>query len=153
MLLSMQVVKTTNKTIATSASVARFVDAIGDSERRQDCQKLIELMAEESGCKAVMWGSIVGFGTYHYKYESGREGDFMRTGFANRKTALTLYIMAGFDAYPDLMANLGKFKTGKSCLYIKNLADIDTDVLRRLVAESLKYMALTHGLQATESIG
>ncbi len=145
--------KANNKTVPTTESVDQYVSAIEDTSRREDCQKLMELMAEESGCKAVMWGSIIGFGTYHYKYESGREGDFMRTGFANRKTALTLYIMAGFDAYPDLMAKLGKFKTGKSCLYVKKLSDIDTDVLRRLVRESLKYMTTTYGPQATESIG
>jgi nucleoid DNA-binding protein len=133
-----------NKTQPTKASVEEHIAGINEN-RKVDCQKIIEIMTEESGCEPVMWGAIVGFGTYHYKYESGREGEFMRTGFANRKTALTLYIMAGFDTYPDLMSKLGKFKTGKSCLYIKKLEDVDTDVLRRLIRESLDYMAVTYG--------
>lgn len=137
--------KTQNKTQPTDDSVLAHIDSIDNETRQQDCRKIIELMREESGCEPVMWGSIVGFGSYHYKYDSGREGDFMRVGFANRKTALTLYIMSGFDAYPDLMSKLGQFKTGKSCLYVKTLADIDTDVLRRLVRESLDYMTRTYG--------
>lgn len=89
-----------------------------------------------------MWGpSIVGFGTYHYRYDSGREGDMLRVGFSPRKAALTLYIMAGFDRYEELMARLGKYKTGKSCLYIKRLADIDLAVLQELVKGSLAYLA------------
>ncbi len=88
-----------------------------------------------------MWGtSIVGFGTYHYKYASGREGDWMLTGFSPRKQALTLYIMAGFEKYQELMDQLGTFKTGKSCLYVKRLSDINLDVLEELVRESVRYM-------------
>jgi hypothetical protein len=134
-----------NKTQPTDASVLEHIKAIDDSTRKADCEKVIEIMRDESGCEPVMWGSIVGFGNYHYKYESGREGDFMRVGFANRKNALTLYIMSGFTTYSDLMEQLGTFKTGKSCLYIKKLDDIDTDVLRRLVRESLDYMTVEYG--------
>lgn len=91
-----------------------------------------------------MWGtSIVGFGSYHYKYDSGREGDMPVTGFAPRKQSLTLYIMPGFDAYEDLLSKLGKHKTGKSCLYINKLADVDMDVLRELVKQSVEAMKET----------
>lgn len=140
--------KDTNKTQPTDASVQQHLDAIDNPVRKEDCGRLVELLKEESGCEPVMWGNIVGFGSYHYRYDSGREGDFMRVGFANRKTALTIYIMAGFDAYPDLMGSLGKFKTGRSCLYVKKLEDIDVDVLRRLVRSSLVYMAETYGPEA-----
>lgn len=140
--------KNANKTQPTDASVEAHIDAIDSPVRKEDCRRLVELLTEESGCHAVMWGNIVGFGTYHYRYDSGREGDFMRVGFANRKTALTIYIMAGFDAYPDLMARLGKFKTGRSCLYVKKLEDIDVDVLRRLVRASLDYMTEAYGPDA-----
>lgn len=93
-----------------------------------------------------MWGSsIVGFGSYHYRYESGREGDWMLTGFSPRKQALTLYMMGGFQRHDELMNKLGKYKTGKSCLYVKKLEDIDLDVLRQLVAESVDYMRQSYG--------
>jgi hypothetical protein len=137
--------KAENKTKPTNDSVQDHIGSIDNETRKSDCQKLVEIMTEESGQPPVMWGSIVGFGQYHYKYESGREGDSLRVGFSNRKTALTLYIMSGFDTYPDLMVKLGKFKTGKSCLYIKKLDDVDTDVLRRLIKESLDYMRVTYG--------
>ncbi len=134
-----------NKTVPRSSSVLDHISMIDNETRKSDCQTIIDIMSEHSGCEPVMWGSIVGFGNYHYKYDSGREGDSMRTGFANRKTALTLYIMAGFETYPDLMVKLGKFKTGKSCLYIKRLADVDLDVLTELIKESLDFMAATYG--------
>ena len=136
---------TKNKTQPTDASVQAHLNAIDDPIRRDDCASLVELMREESGCEPVMWSNIVGFGSYHYRYDSGREGDFMRVGFANRKTALTIYIMTGFNAHPNLMDSLGKYKTGKSCLYVKRLEDIDVDVLRRLVRASLDIMAETYG--------
>lgn len=139
--------RTQIKTQPTDASVQAYINAIDDPVRQDDCVKLIELMREASGCDPVMWGAIVGFGSYHYCYDSGREGDAMRTGFANRKAALTLYLMSGFDARSDLMSKLGTFKTGKSCLYIRQLDDIDTDVLRRLVRESLIYMTSVYGPQ------
>lgn len=98
-------------------------------------------MSRATGEKPMMWGTtIVGFGTYHYKYDSGREGDWMLTGFSPRKQALTLYIMSGFDKYQELMDQLGTYKTGKSCLYVKRLSDINLNVLVELVQESVRYM-------------
>ena len=106
-------------------------------------------MSEITGEPAEMWGgSIIGFGSYHYVYESGREGDWFLTGFAPRKQSLTLYIMPGFEHYDDLLARLGKHKIGRSCLYINKLADVDMDVLRELVAESVSHMRRTRS--ATE---
>ncbi len=130
-----------NKTKPTKASVAAFINAIEDKARRTDVRKVANMMRQATGKRARMWGpSIVGYGTYHYKYESGREGDFMVTGFSSRKQALTVYIMPGFEKFAALMAKLGKYKTGKSCLYIKRLADVDEKVLERLINESVKYM-------------
>ena len=133
------------KTKPTDASVDAFIDAIDDERKREDARAVAALMAEITGAPARMWGaSIVGFGSYHYRYASGREGDFMETGFSPRKRALTLYIMAGFSAYEDLLARLGKFSTGKSCLYIKRLADVDEAVLRQLVQRSVAYIRAKH---------
>jgi hypothetical protein len=130
-----------NKTQATTLKVSEFLASIEDVRKRSDCRELMKLMREVTGNRAKMWGSsIVGFGKYHYKYESGREGDFFLTGFAPRKQALTLYIVSGFTAHPDLMEKLGKFKTGKSCLYVKSLDDIDRSVLAELVQESVSLM-------------
>lgn len=134
-----------NKTQQTDASVEAYIAAIDDNARRTDCEEIMDLMSAISGESPRMWGaSIVGFGKYHYKYDSGREGDFMRTGFSNRKNAITLYIMQGFGSYDDLMAKLGKYKTGRSCLYVKKLDDIDRDVLRKLIKSSLDYMNKTY---------
>ena len=129
------------KTKATTASVSDFLDAVDDEERREDCRTVVKIMQKATGAKPKMWGpSIVGFGDHHYKYESGRELDWFLTGFSPRKRDLTLYIMPGFDRYDDLMASLGKYKTGKSCLYIKRLADVDQKVLTTLVESSVKHM-------------
>ena len=107
----------------------------------KDSLVMLELMEEVTGEPAEMWGtSIVGFGSYHYRYASGREGDFMLTGFAPRKSALTLYIMGGHERHEALFAKLGKYRTGSSCLYINKLADVDLDVLRELIADSVEYM-------------
>ena len=112
---------------------------------RRDAKKVAAMMREATGSRARMWGSnIVGFGQYHYKYESGREGDFMITGFSPRKQALTIYIIPGFSRFKKLMAKLGKHKTGKSCLYIRRLADVDEKVLRQLIGNSVKYMRKTY---------
>jgi len=130
-----------NKTQATKMKVSEFIAAIDDPQKRKDCRELMKLMREVTGKRATMWGtSIVGFGKYHYKYASGREGDHILTGFSPRKQALTVYIISGFKAHPELMEKLGKYKTGKSCLYIKSLDDIDRTVLTKLVTESVKYM-------------
>jgi len=130
-----------NKTKATKQSVATFLNGIDDKDKRADAKKVAAIMQKVTGAKAAMWGSsIVGFGQYHYKYESGREGDFMLAGFAPRKKALTIYIMAGFKLYDSLMKKLGKYKTGKSCLYVKRLSDIDEKVLAQLIDKSVQYM-------------
>ena len=129
------------KTTPTDASVDAYIDAVEDAQKREDCRAVAAMMAEATGAPARMWGSsIVGFGSYHYRYESGREGDIMETGFAARKRALTLYVMAGFSEYGDLLAKLGKHKTGKSCLYVKRLADVDQDVLREMVERSVAWI-------------
>ena len=129
------------KTTPTDASVDAYIDAVEDAQKREDCRAVAAMMAEATGAPARMWGSsIVGFGSYHYRYASGREGDFMETGFAARKRALTLYVMAGFSEYGDLLAKLGKHKTGKSCLYVKRLADVDQDVLREMVERSVAWI-------------
>lgn len=127
------------KTKPTDENVTTFIERVAEGERRSDCVTLLELMRDVTGEEPKMWGSsIVGFGSYHYKYDSGREGDWMVTGFSPRKNDLTLYITSAFERYPDLMKKLGKYKTGKSCLYIKKLRDVDMKVLRELVARSFK---------------
>ena len=129
------------KTTPTQASVDAYIDAVEDARKRTDCRAVAAMMAEVTGAPARMWGpSIVGFGSYHYRYASGREGDFMETGFAARKRAVTLYIMAGFSEYGDLLAKLGKHHTGKSCLYVKCLADVDQAVLREMVERSVAWI-------------
>ncbi len=134
-----------NKTQVTNADVLEFINNVPDERKRQDSLAVLELMREVTGEEAKMWGSsIVGFGSYHYKYASGREGDAPLTGFSPRKQALTLYITAGFGQYDDLMAKLGKHTTGSSCLYVKRLSDIDQGVLRELVAKSVDHMKRTN---------
>ena len=132
------------KTRITDASVADFLQGVDDEQKRADCFELVDLMSDVTGEEPKMWGdAIVGFGTYHYKYASGREGDWMQVGFSPRKQSLTLYIMSGFSRYDELMKGLGKFKTGKSCLYVKRLSDVDRDVLRELIAQSVEHVKKT----------
>ena len=134
-----------NKTTPNDKSVKEFLDQIGDRKKRADCHAILDLMEQATGLKPRMWGdSIVGFGSYHYKYESGREGTFFLTGFSPRKQSLTIYIMAGFDRYPELMDKLGKYTTGKSCLYINCLDDIHIPTLKKLVKQSVDHMIKTH---------
>ena len=129
------------KTRPTSADVARFLESVEDAKRRDDCDQVAGLMQEITSEDPIMWGkSIIGFGNYHYKYASGHEGDFFVTGVSPRKQALTVYIMDGFDAHAERMEVLGKYKTGKSCLYVKKLEDIDLDVLRRIIEQSVATM-------------
>lgn len=129
------------KTQPNDGNVEAFLNAVENDQKRQDSFTILELMKTLTGEEPKMWGpSIVGFGSYHYKYASGREGDFLRIGFSPRKQNLTLYIMPGFDRYEDLLQRLGKHKTGKSCLYIKKLADVDQEVLKELMEQSLRYM-------------
>lgn len=129
------------KTVPTEQSVVEFLEAVPMEARRRDGREILAIMQRITGEEPVMWGpSIVGFGRYHYKYESGREGDFMLTGFSPRKTALTLYIMPGFSEYGDLMRRLGKYKTGRSCLYLKSLGDVDGGVLEEIIRRSVAFM-------------
>ena len=129
------------KTKATKASVAAFLAAIPDEQRRKDCKAVAKLMQEATGEKPVLWGAnIVGFGAYRYQYASGGTGDWPLVAFSPRKNDLTLYLMAGFERHADLMAKLGTHKTGKSCLYLKRLADADPAVLKELVGRSVAAM-------------
>ena len=134
-----------NKTVPNNKSVKKFLDTLVDETKRKDCHVILKMMQEITGEKAKMWGdSIIGFGQYHYQYASGREGDFFVTGFAPRKQDLTIYIMPGFTNYTELLARLGKHKTGKSSLYIKNLADADRNILEKLISRSVDYMRRNH---------
>ncbi|MDE0128818.1 MAG: DUF1801 domain-containing protein [Gammaproteobacteria bacterium] len=136
-----------NKTRPTGAGVDTFLDAVENERRREDARTVKAMMERITGWEPRMWGpSIVGFGEYHYRYESGREGDFLITGFSPRKKALTIYIMPGFARYDALMARLGKFRTGRSCLYINKLDDVDLSVLEELIASSVQYMVGKYGV-------
>lgn len=128
-----------NKTKPTEVRVEDFIGALENKRRKADALELVDLMRDISGEEPKMWGpSIIGFGSYHYKYDSGREGDMLQVGFSPRKANLVCYIMLGFSGYEGLMDRLGKYKTGKSCLYINKLDDIDREVLRELITLSLK---------------
>jgi hypothetical protein len=129
------------KTKRNKGDVEAFLSSVADEKKRQDSFTILELMKKVTGKEPEMWGdSIIGFGNYHYKYASGREGDWFLTGFSPRVQNLTLYIMAGFDEYYQLLGKLGKHSTGKSCLYIKKIEDIDIDVLKELVKQSVEHM-------------
>lgn len=132
------------KTQKHDGDVEAFLNAVENEKRREDSFVVLDLMRRVTGLEPEMWGSsIVGFGSYHYKYASGREGDWFKAGFSPRKQALTLYMMAGTGKHQDLYEKLGKYTTGKSCLYIKKLEDIDLDVLEKLVAASAAYVEET----------
>jgi nucleoid DNA-binding protein len=138
--------KANNKTKETEASVDDFLNSVENEQKRADCFQVKAWMEAISGESAKMWGTaIVGFGTYHFKYDSGREGDFMKIGFSPRAQNLTLYIMPGFKRYPELMEKLGKYKIGKSCLYVKKLEDVDNNILQELITESINYMTNKYG--------
>ena len=125
------------KTKATDASVDEFLQGIEDEKKRADCYQIMEIMKNATKSEPKMWGtSIIGFGDYHYKYETGRENDWFITGFSPRKQNLTLYMMGGFDR--ETLQKLGKYKTGKGCLYINKIEDVDTKVLEELVTKSIK---------------
>lgn len=133
--------KAKNKTAETEADPRAYLDGLVDETKRADSSALLEMMERVTGEPPVMWGpSMIGFGRYHYKYDSGREGDFMLTGFAPRKQNLSVYIMPGFDTYEEELGKLGKHKTAKSCLYIRRLDDVDTDVLEAIVSDSVRLM-------------
>lgn len=129
------------KTKRTGASVTAFIDGVEDRQQRADVRKIAAMMRAATGEKPKMWGpSMVGYGSYHYRYASGREGEWFLAGFSPRKQSISVYIMPGFDDFDGLLKKLGKHKTGKSCLYIKRLADIDEKVLDRLIIESVHRM-------------
>ena len=129
------------KTKENKASVGDFLNKIADKQKRADCKAIAKMMREATGKRAKMWGpSIVGFDRYDYKYESGRAGTFMQTGFSPRAKNITVYIMPGFDQFDSLMKKLGKYKTGKSCLYINSLEDVDQKILARLIRDSVREM-------------
>lgn len=129
------------KTKRNDGDVEAFLNSVEDEKRREDSFAVLDLMKRVTGLEPEMWGgSIVGFGSYHYRYASGREGDWFKAGFSPRKQALTLYMMAGTGKHQELYDELGKFTTGKSCLYIRRLEDIDLSVLERLVAASVEYV-------------
>lgn len=129
------------KTKQTNASVEKFIKQVADETRREDCRQVARMMEEITGEKPKMWGpSIIGFGTYHYKYASGHEGDWPIAAFSPRKQDLTLYLMPGFEQHRELMEKLGKHSTGKSCLYIKRLSDVHVPTLKKLIRESVKQM-------------
>ena len=130
------------KTQENDADVDAFIEAVENETRRADARILKGLMSKITGEPARMWGdSIVGFGRYHYRYESGREGDFLRTGFSPRKRNLVVYIMPGYRNYGPILKRLGKHRIGKSCLYLNRLSDVDLDVLEELIRAGLKDMA------------
>jgi hypothetical protein len=129
------------KTKPNEQSVQNFISSVADAQRRADCFELIELMQTATGHEALMWGAtIIGFGKCHYQYESGRKGEWMLIGFSPRKNDVSLYLMSGVESHQDLLDKLGKYKTGKSCLYLKRLADVDKKVLKQLITASVKVM-------------
>ena len=130
------------KTKPTNASVEKFLNQVSDETRRADCFQIVKIMEEITGSKPKMWGpAIVGFGTYHYKYASGREGDWPVAAFSPRKQDLTIYIMPGLAKYTDLLKQLGKHRTAKSCLYIKRLSDIHVPTLKKLIHQSVNHVS------------
>jgi len=132
------------KTKVSDASVTDYLNAIEKEQVRQDCYVILELMQDATKAKPKMWGdSIVGFGAYHYVYASGREGDWPLIGFSPRKQNISLYIMAGFEQYQEILAGIGKHTTAKSCLYIKRLSDIDLPTLKKLIQASVDHMLAT----------
>jgi hypothetical protein len=135
------------KTKPTDASVDHFIAGVDGETKRADCRTLIEIMTRATGAEPVMWGpSIVGFGSYHYRYASGREGDWMLAGFSPRKRELTVYVMAGFEGAGELLARLGAHRASSgSCLYIKRLSDIDIDVLEEIVCGSVETIRERYG--------
>lgn len=129
------------KTKLNDASVTAFLDKVEKDQKREDSYRILDMMQEITGCEPKMWGaSIIGFDQYAYKYASGHSGEWMAVGFSPRKQNISLYIMSGFKKHSELMEKLGKFKTGKSCLYINKLADVDEAILRELIKLSVQFV-------------
>lgn len=134
-----------NKTTENTNSVADFLDTIFDAQQREDSARLVEIFTEQTGYPAKMWGTaIIGFGSYHYHYDSGREGDAPLAAFSPRKGKITLYMCSQYDQRDALLAELGKHKTAKSCVYLNKLADINLEVLRRMIVASVQRMKLDY---------
>ena len=134
-----------NKTKAAETSVETFLAAIEPEQRRKDAERLAALMGQVSGLDPTLWGSnMIGFGRYHYRYDSGHSGETFRIGFSPRKESLVLYLGTALPDAPELLARLGKFKTGKACLYIKKLADVDEPLLRTLIEQALAQSLTRH---------
>ena len=134
-----------NKTIETENSVAGFLTKIKDEKRRQDCSAIIDLITKCTGLEPKMWGtSIVGFGSYRYKYESGREGDAPLTGIASRANAITLYLGSNFDKREELLSKFGKHKIGGGCIHIQKIEDIDTGILIKMIKNSIAHRKKQH---------
>ncbi|WP_171175937.1 DUF1801 domain-containing protein [Ruegeria sp. HKCCD8929] len=139
-----------NKTVPTGADVGAFIDSVEPANKAADARKLDALFREVTGFQPLMWGpSIIGYGQYRYRYKSGREGDFLATGFSPRKSAHSIYIMPGYADFGDILARLGKHKIGKSCLYVNKLADIDMDALADLVRAGLRDLKTYWRVQPT----
>ena len=137
--------KANNKTVPNGLEVSDYMAQIEKDDRRADCQKILDMMSDISGFTPKIWGTklssgIVGFGDYHYKYESGREGDSLRIGFSSRAQNISIYIMPGYQDFDDELSRLGKHKMGKACLYIKRLSDVNEDVLKEIMQKGLKIM-------------
>lgn len=134
------------KTRPTGTSVTAFIDSLDDPQARKDCKALVKVMRRATGAGPRMWGSgMIGFGEYHYKYASGREGDWFLAGFSPRKGKLSLYVNPCGDRHAALLKKLGRIKTGKGCIYIKKVEDIDLAVLEKLVVESVRHLAKSSG--------
>jgi hypothetical protein len=134
-----------NKTKPTDADVDAFLDAVPSDRRREDARRVLTIMREVTGEEPVMWGaSMIGFGTVHYRYATGRQGDMFAAGLSPRKAALTVYLAEGFDGREELLARLGPHTTGRTCLYLKRLDAVDLDVLRKLIESSYHAVTVTH---------
>lgn len=130
--------------VRVSQEVREYVEGLNDERRKHECEQLLQIFHRATGLEAELWrSSMIGYGNYHYRYESGHQGDWFLTGFAPRKRALSIYIMPGFEQYEDLMQRLGKHRTGKSCLYLNKLDDADPEVLETLIRESVARMEAT----------
>jgi len=137
--------KTQNKTVETQESVTDFIQALSDETKKKDCFTLVQLMQKHSGHEPKMWGpSIIGFGTYHYQYDSGREGDAPLIAFSPRKAEISLYLSSSFENREALLQKLGKHKSAKACVYVKKLSDINMEVLEEMISLSLTHVKSTH---------
>jgi hypothetical protein len=136
--------KSDNKTQPSSRSVDEYIRSIEDTNAQKEAKQLLSLFKEATGAKPVMWGTMIGFGSYHYTYPSGRKGDMFATGFAMRKSGPTIYIMPGYGDFTDILEKLGPHKLGKACLYLKSIDDIDQTVLKRLIKSGVRELKKIH---------